>query len=217
MPITFRCKACRGQIKVRRRHAGKPGWCRHCGAVMRVPEIRGELSDSVVLTESGSGELPGFAAPDDKEPEGLATLPAEIAQLRAQFGARSSRRPREEDDEEDDEEEELPELARDERECPDCAEAIKARARICRFCGWERRPVRQSRRRRVGERYRPSDRRRWWVILAVVGALVAGAILYRYASKRETRRRQRVILYEMGYTVDQVDGFEKAKPLLRRD
>lgn len=175
MPISFPCTVCRERVKVSRREAGKVGRCPHCKAMLSVPmlaEVGAEVDESGEhraaqprLDEGGIAArvddplvntLAGVAKPDPRDAiaQDLALLQTERAQLameRAQLerewfeaAKAATAAPRKKAPETEDEEDEA-----DEIECPDCAEWIRAKAVVCRYCSCK---ITRDRRGRVRRR-----------------------------------------------------------------
>lgn len=199
-----------------RKAAGKNGRCPSCASVVKVPQLP-EAAQSSAIALDGSDELPNFSelSPVEvkraaMEAEGVARqrrqLEAERARLEAERRqleqARLSQQARRELEYEGDPSE-LDDLDDDDdtRECPDCAERIKARARVCRFCGWGRE---QSSKGKVPSAKRGHMRSRdpgspaavsaatSSLVLGILGLLVCGilapfAILQANASARYAR------------------------------
>lgn len=60
-----------------------------------------------------------------------------------------------------------------EKVCPDCAEAVKAQARVCRFCGYRFDTASASRKSAADTIFGlPSDRRGWFLLWGLASALL---------------------------------------------
>jgi hypothetical protein len=163
VPISFDCLFCKKRMNVSRQFSGRLGKCPNCAKPVRVPVEPGR--------ETGSGEIPAFeldskdelvntlAPPSDTpgQPElgeeqlRAAQAALELERAKLQYDkrrlGRSSGQAKALDgaDAEPDESD-----AVDRVECPDCAELVKAKAKVCRFCGADL--TKPGRRTRSGRR-----------------------------------------------------------------
>lgn len=138
MPIYFSCPKCNFRIGVPRKFGGKRGECPECKGLVRIPEsqTRGGSTESQALpalrlTASSEQELFNTLAPDAGGPRDLTEAELEAARQQLEFEKAKLEYDRRK-------------LASgqthaldDEIDCPDCAEKIKAKARVCRFCGYD--------------------------------------------------------------------------------
>lgn len=132
----------------------------------RAEQMRRDLEEQERPTPS-RGELKNTlsstlsARPGEVAPAPVTAEPDELDRLRAEHRAHEG-----------------------EKKCPDCAEWIKAEARVCRFCNWGRRPQPSAPQPSAPRPRRPEDelspevlaahmrRERWRKALAPVGAVL---------------------------------------------
>jgi hypothetical protein len=154
VPILFDCPECARPLRLSRRYAGLRGKCPRCMSSILVPELDRAIVDmtgsSVDLPAVRPEDLAAFGIEDAKPPSTVANSLHQSHDL-ARFAASP-----------------IPPLSQiqadlDMTECPRCAEKIKARAKVCRFCGtdFEAKPERRREEREDDER-KPRRRRRGW-------------------------------------------------------
>jgi hypothetical protein len=149
MPISFQCTVCQKQVTTSRKVAGKVGRCPHCKAMVSVPmldepgaavSVSGEQTTELSALEDVArlqAELERLREAPPPPPPSLpppppSPPPAPTFEVMVEAPARA-------DD--------------DTMECPACAEVIKARAKVCRFCGEDlTKPVKEK---KPGKRSRP--------------------------------------------------------------
>lgn len=141
MPILFPCGYCQRRVSVSRKQAGQRVPCPRCHVEIQVPSLEAARAGGEVAVAASGEDQPLHhtlvatePSRDDELDRERTKLELERARLELERAAlqRAREAARQEavdetDDEDQDEDETI--------ECPDCAEPIRARAKVCRYCG----------------------------------------------------------------------------------